>query len=338
MRVVARLIGVGGAVLVTMLVLFVAIPDGNDVALTHVDKQQRLRSISGPKMVFVGGSNLMYGLSAEDIERHLGVSTVNMGLNGYLGPRFLMNEVVDAMKPGDTVVLSFEYEAYFEPTPYNSLEGVGADHLMLIKLRPASVKYLETWTQYWNTALALVRVVQAKIFRVIDEGKDRLVGRTVPDDPDLFLAEHIETRRGFNSHGDLVSHIGVEWRYAFWDDLRLAELRRSDELLELICSFTSKMRSRGVKVLLAPPPAPAEWYERNGPYIEDLFHAIAGGGECMPKVLGSAADYVWPQKLFFDNINHLGGEGRSFRTERITTYLRSALNDVPSVIVQSMDR
>jgi hypothetical protein len=278
----------------------------------------------------------MFGLNSEAVEERLGLTTVNMGLNGYLGPRFLLNEVRDDMKAGDIIVLSFEYEAYFEPTPYNSVEGVGSDHLIMIKLRPSSIRYLEGWKQYRNVAAAVPRVAQAKVLRLADELK-RLIknrmsgGSDEEEDADSFLAKHIEIRAGFNTHGDLISHLGLVWQYPFWDDLNLAQRQLSEPLLDLIQTFCQEMRTRGVTVFIVPPPAPREWYEANQRYIEVLASRLVGiGKNGSSMVVGSPADFVWPQSYFFDNINHLTGEGRELRTEKVSNYLQSVLDGQPS--------
>ncbi len=77
-------------------------------------KRQRAEAIAGPKVVFLGGSNVWYGLHAETVERLLGVPTVNFGLNIGFGPKYLFRLVKPLLHPGDTVVLSLESEEYYD--------------------------------------------------------------------------------------------------------------------------------------------------------------------------------------------------------------------------------
>jgi hypothetical protein len=248
--------------------------------------------------------------------------------------------VKDDVHAGDTVVLSFEYEAYFEPTPYNAVEGVGSDHLVLLKLRPASAGYLESWPQYRNVVVAVPRVVQAKVFRLVSEWKNGIKSRLSPDqedeDADTFLANRIEIRAGFNAHGDLVSHLGVVWPYEFWDDLNLERLQLSETLLRLIRGFAADMHTRGVTVFVAPPPAPREWYDANRPFIDSLslrLLELSESGSLL--LLGSPGSFVWPKSYFFDNINHLSGEGRALRTTKMLEHLRSSLHRQEHAVSES---
>src|SRR5262245_52969609 len=77
-----------------------------------VDKEQRLRSADGPRIVFVGGSNLAFGLRSERVRRALRRNPVNMGLYANFGLPFMFREAQAGLRKGDVVVLSLEYD-YF---------------------------------------------------------------------------------------------------------------------------------------------------------------------------------------------------------------------------------
>lgn len=316
------------AVLLTALVMLVTIPDGNDLALTHLDKHARLESMSSRKIVFIGGSNLLYGLDSAAVQHAFGLDVVNMGLNGYLGPIFILNEVKDELRRGDIVVVSLEYEAYFEPTPYYSIEGAARDQLMLVKLRPASLRYVETFGQYRRLLKATFEVAQAKVVRIFDEWLDKQWGRE-PDVRTTVLLDVIERRAGVNEYGDLLNHLGVEWLYVFKENPDLSTMSLSEPLVRLLDSFSREMAAKGVLVTIAPPPAPHEWYEPNRAYIESAFERI---NEVTVKestgVLGHPAKFVWPRTYFFDNANHLTAEGRALRTQLVIADLHTIVNRV----------
>jgi hypothetical protein len=315
------------SVALSLLIIVVAVPEGNDIAEVHVDKQARLRSLPSPKLVFIGGSNLMFGLDGERIEKELGVGVVNMGFNGFLGPRFLINEVRDSLHAGDVVVVSFEYEAYFEPTPYNSVEGNGPDHLILIKLRPPSAMYLGSWKQGIQVAKAVPQVALEKLRRLAEEQEQRFFGRPRLSEAKALMAT-IETRAAFNRHGDLTSYVGKEWPTSLYiPGPDVTTLPISEPTLELIRAFRRDMAARGVTVLLAPPPAPRDWFAANGGRVKQALRQASALGDGSPGLLGDPEEYVWPQEYFFDNANHLDSEGRRLRTARVIDHLRPAMQD-----------
>jgi hypothetical protein len=324
-----------GAALLLLLVLL-ALPDGNDMAQVHIDKHRRLESAGSPKMVFVGGSGLMYGLDTVAVENALGMKTVNMGLDGFLGTRFLTNEVRDVVQEGDVVVLGFEYEAWFENGPYDLIEGAGPDHLMLVKVRPQSLRYLTSFRQYYDLALAVPRAAQSKVLRLVDAGLDSILHRKRDEDPATALIESIEVHAGFNEHGDLVNHLGKQWTYEFADSspkMQGEDAEVSERLVRLIQEFRSDMRSRGVTVLVAPPPAPAPWYEANHASIEAAFTRVGslfeGGG--VEGLIARPGKFVWARSYFFDDANHLNGDGRVLRTQAVIDSLRPIVAALSSV-------
>ena len=60
--------------------------DNYDAAL--VDKVERLKSITEPKIILVGDSNVAFGINSKKIEEELGMPVVNLGLHGALGNAF----------------------------------------------------------------------------------------------------------------------------------------------------------------------------------------------------------------------------------------------------------
>src|SRR2546423_1051105 len=97
-------------VLVSCALLYLA-PDGRVPWMSAaIDKENLIRNTPQPRVIFVGGSNLAFGLNSLLIQRRLGRSVVNMGLSAGLGMRFMLAEVRPHLRPGDLVVVVPEYE------------------------------------------------------------------------------------------------------------------------------------------------------------------------------------------------------------------------------------
>lgn len=304
-----------------MLLLLVAFPDGNDFAGATLDKHARLDAQTGRKIVFVGGSNLAYGLDSPAMERELGVPVVNMGMNAYLGLRFLLNEVRGSLKAGDVAVLALEYETYFTPAPFDAIEGAGPDHLMLLKVRPASVRYITRPRQFAAIATAVPYAAQQKVLRLLEASLDGMRGQV----QSRSLIEQVESRGGFNAHGDLVSHLGVQWPYAVeaGDDLSRKQLNPA--VIRHLQRFRDEMNTRGVAVVIVPPPAPTPYYRQHRASMEAIFAQLDRPASNPPGQSTRAAEYTFPASQFFDNFNHLSGEGRKLRTLRLIDDLRPVM-------------
>jgi len=295
------------------LILFVA-PDGNDYAKVTIDKHERLESAQGSKLVFVGGSNLAYGLDSPSVEKALGHQVVNMGMNAYLGARFLLEEVAGSLKAGDTVVLSFENEMFRVQSEFDAVDGRGTDIFMMVKTRPASWRFLPSGLQ---------RQVLAAAPEALQRKTLRMLGDLAHWGREPKLLDRIETRAGFNSHGDLVSHVGVAWSEPLDAGTNLAACPLDPRIPVLLREFRTRLEKRQVRVFLLPPPIPRGYYNAQQTAVEatkrELDRSVPGLRIAEPE------RYVFAESCFFDDIHHLTGECRLDRTRLVIEDLRTAL-------------
>ena len=298
-----------------MAVILFVVPDGNDYAKVTIDKHERLNSAQGSKVVFVGGSNLAYGLDSPSVEQALGRPVVNMGMNAYLGARFLLEEVAGALKAGDTVVLSFENEMFRVQSEFDAVDGRNTDIFMMVKTRPASWRFLPSGSQR-QVLTAAPEVLQLKTLRIL--GDLAHWGR----EPKLL--DRIETREGFNAHGDLVSHVGVAWPEPLDAGTNLAAYPLDPRIPVLLREFRTRLATQQVQVFLLPPPLPRGYYKAQQTAVEatkrELDRSVPGLRIAEPE------RYVFAESCFFDDIHHLTGECRIERTQLVIEDLRAALS------------
>lgn len=314
--------------LVTALAV-VLLPDGNDYAQATALKHDRLSTLEGPKIVFVGGSNLAFGLESQLVEAVLGRPVVNMGMNGYLGVRFMLEEVRPAVRSGDVIVLAFEYDSF-----YKSVEGTASDHLMIVKARPALARAL-TWRQRARVIGGIPYAAQQKLLRLTRDGVAALrtsalgfLGRE--DDLPLTADQQarntivkIETRAGFDQHGDINSHVGVPWPYAREDGIDLTQTPLDAEIVELLHTFAEDMRQRDVTVVLSYTPAIRYFYNQHQRAIDALHARFVERGQ-LP-VPSAPRQFVFKDDLFFDTVYHLNERGRELRTRQVIDDLAGIL-------------
>jgi hypothetical protein len=74
------------------------------------DKMAIAASVEAPKrLLIMGGSGAHYTINSIAIERGLGVSVVNLGLDGPVGLDVILPSMLEQVRPGDTVLLISEY-------------------------------------------------------------------------------------------------------------------------------------------------------------------------------------------------------------------------------------
>jgi hypothetical protein len=313
-RVLRRVLVTAFQVAALMAFVLFVIPDGNDYAQVTLDKHRRLDAAPGPKLVFVGGSNLAYGIDSAQVERALHRHVVNMGMNAYLGLRFLLNEVEPSLRSGDVVALSLEHELFRVQGEFDAVSGRDTDILMMLKTRPASFAYVAP-AQRGAVAAAVPEVVQRKSLRVLGD----LVhfGRAPK------LMDTIETRAGFNELGDLVSHLGLVWPEPRDDGTNLLACPLDARVPGLLKDFRAQLAKRGVRVLLLPPPLPRSYFDKQREAIEATRRSVDAAAPGLG--IAEPSRYVFADTCFFDDIHHLTGICRTERTALVIDDLRMAL-------------
>lgn len=300
------------------LAIFLYTPEVNDFAKASLVKHQRLEQAPGRRLVLVGGSNLAFGIDSEVIEAATGCQVVNMGMNGYLGVRLMLEEIKSSVRRGDIVVLAFEYDNF-----HKSVNGTAVDQLVVAKANPSILASLG-WHQRLEVLLAVPYVAQQKVLRLLGDAKDFMMVQyfgSVPDqtDPSNVDMDVIESVAGVTNKGDLVSHLGVAWLYNREDGVDMTNVPRDAEVIPLMREFASTMAKNGVDVIVSYTPAIRYYYERHSVAIDSLHEAIVSAAPLQAP--SSPAEFVYNEPYFFDTVYHLNREGRDVRSRRLASDL-----------------
>jgi hypothetical protein len=281
------------------------VPEVNDYAKASVLKHQRL--------------SVVPGIDSAIIEQATGCATVNMGMDGRLGVRFLLEETRPQLRRGDIVVAALEYDGFYE-----SVQGSNADQLMIVKANPHAFTYLD-WPQRQALVYAVPYVAQEKLARLTREAYYSALDRFLGKAPEVPLVDMnaIESAAGFNDRGDLVSHLGVRWPWEHEDGVDMTHEEMDPLAVPLLVEFTRDMNARGVDVLLSYTSVMRSYFERHKSAIEGLHERMT---QSAPLVVPSPPDaFVYDDALFFDTVYHLNAEGRIMRSTRVAEDIGRAL-------------
>jgi len=103
----------------------------------------RAEKITEPKVIFVGGSNLIFGMRDKALGRRINRPVVNYGLVAGFGLDLIAECAAEVVRPGDWVVVAPEAGHFFLPTPTNQ---VRADFLKARR----STSILPWWKKFWS--------------------------------------------------------------------------------------------------------------------------------------------------------------------------------------------
>ena len=282
--------------------------DTNDFVLALHDKSVLMEKTQPPRIVFVGGSNLVFGVDSKEVHEKTGLPVVNMSMLAGYGLTFMINAVKPSVKKGDILFVSFEYYL-----------GEGEMDLLThtVDMVPESRSYLNSYEKLlypWAEAnLRLQHLVKA-----LQKTAQFNTGYT----------ESIYTRDAFNEFGDVISHLDkptpktVGRRYK-------VEYSDYSKYITLINEFADYARSKGAYVFYLYPV-----------YVRSEFNkyhaAIEAYDQQMRKslripILNSIDTFVYDDQYFFDTVYHTNKDGRKMRTGTLIDIIMQVLPSIKEV-------
>lgn len=80
-------------------------------------KYDALDALPGKRLIFIGGSAVHKGINSAMVGKATGRQTANLGTFAALGPELMLWNARSHLRPGDTVVLAFEYDLFWHNRP-----------------------------------------------------------------------------------------------------------------------------------------------------------------------------------------------------------------------------
>jgi hypothetical protein len=303
----------GSLIVLTLLAPFFALPVNyaNNGLACSIDKHQRLATLKGPKIVFIGGSGVGFGLDSGRIESRTGYHVVNMGLFGQLGLRFMMDETKNDIHAGDILVVVPEYQHFF----YHLDGDVGL--LRLMRIYPASMKYLSSYKQAAILARNFPSYMKEQLLNNYENSK---------------TISRMWDRRNMSEQGDFTGHLS-EKIDVNKSAIQLFHSNRSmvfnPESIRLINEFAGYAKTRGARVYFMFPAIPVPLYEKHKALIAEVYKNLKEG--LKPPMLNTPTSHNLPLEDFYDTAYHLGSVGREKRTDLVVSDLRKVMPDRPGV-------
>jgi len=278
------------------------------------NKHQILENAPSPKAVFIGGSNLLFGIDGMQLEKGLHRPVVNMGLCLMFPLSYLFEEIKDNVHEGDLVVLSPEY-ADFSDEYANNIAV--AD---ILDVYPRAI----SWILRSN---CLTATQQQTLF-----GHVRALGLRKLDYASRHLAQIIQHRckwthskynpgldvmnkDNLDRCGDLTWHLKQKVNNRPSPVLFVVSSHLGDAEAKSINDFGDYCASRGARFVMIPPSVSVDQYGQQKVKVDSLL------SECKQRLhvpfVAPAERYAFPVKMIFNNQYHLNNIGRPVRTERM---------------------
>ncbi|MEM7486575.1 MAG: hypothetical protein AAF348_15310 [Bacteroidota bacterium] len=295
--------------MVFTIILALPVLDGKKESTTEFmaamsDKHERIDGINGHKLILAGGSNLIFGVHSEKLEKELKIPVANLGLRAHLGLNFILNELKDVAKEGDIVLLSIEY--------FMDVEGDENLHRLVSYYNPQALAYFEP--KYKST------------FRQFFEYRHMLYKKLLTDY--MTKGGPAYTRNDFNQYGDGIKHLEMKPPGVLGS--RYVIKANKEEEIKALNDFQKFAVAKGISVLFTYSPYAITEFATNENELKELDSKFKE--RMRIKMISELDDFTYDEEFFFDNVYHLTKEGREMHTEQLINKLsreikKDELND-----------
>jgi hypothetical protein len=276
-----------------------------------IDKHNRLAQQPSPRIVFVGGSNLAFGLDSAAVERSLGYHPVNMGLDISLGLDFMLREIEPFLARGDVVVISPEYEEFIDMYP-----GKVTSLFAEATIYPRAMRFFSYrhFTLLLDEGLILIGEITRAAMRFLTEGvssEQRL------DNPYI--------RSAFNEYGDITRHHNLKPRTITIRQFGLSSPESITRVIDRLNQFNDRCRSQSISVFYSYPPIFSGQLQAYTEMIHDIASNLTQ--RLHFPILNTPDEMSFPASYMFDHEYHLTLAGKQIRTNQLIARLRKKLMD-----------
>ncbi len=268
-------------------------------------------SITGRKIIFISGSNTLFGVDTQRIEKTLGIPTVNYGTHASL-LYYNLKRAQKHLKSGDVAILPLEYPYYEWHHDVFDKElayyWLGYDY--------AEIKNLSLFEQ-----IKFIAQLNTK-----DLAKFALQ-RLIPPTP----TEGEYSSQYLNKNGDMTNNFTEKKRsnkalQNTLDQHAFNELPLTADTITVLGSFIDYCQTNNITVYATWPTYLWRTEEFSGTdlraiqAIEDFYHAHN------VEILGIYTDCLYDVNLFYDTRYHLNDEGKRLHTDYLINLLAPKLS------------
>jgi hypothetical protein len=271
-------------------------------------KDSYANSINAPKIMFISGSNTLFGVDTEKIEKEFRIPTVNYGVAAPLH-FYIFHRAKKYIHSGDTVILPLEYDFYDDDKMNPSLGYVA----YIAGYDPAF---------FYDMSFVdkIIFIKSMNIQTLIKITWKRIILAENEDD------EHYD-RKYLNKNGDMTYNPVAKKKdlTTYMGEMFPNDSISSDAQKELE-DFISYCHQSNITVYAAWPNL---LHGEKKFSDKDLgrIHAIeAFYRENDVEILGNYNDCIYDAELFYDSCYHLNEEGKRIHTDYLIRLLKEKLN------------
>lgn len=267
---------------------------------SKIAKDSLLQHSNGPRVIFIGGSNLSFGLNSQMIKDSLNLNPINNGIHAMLGLEYMINHSLKYIKSGDIVIVIPEYSHF-----YGTYADGGEELLRTVfDVDLSEIAYLNA--RQWTN---IIGYIPKYAFTKFD-----------PTEYTNIKENLIYGRNSYNSYGDSDKH----W---FMDRIEVKPFEKitgnfNHKIIDDLIEYKNVIEGKEALLYITYPCYQKESYNNSLKEIQRIEQELVAHDF---KILGNPGKYSMPENLIFNTPYHLTKEGVDYRTRLIISDLKAVL-------------
>lgn len=273
-------------------------------------KESYASQVKGNKIVFLSGSNTLFGIRSKDVEDYFGIPSVNLAVHYGLQIDYMLNRARRVLRSGDLVILPLEYSHYTYDGSYSIIQSF----------------YIRTYDREYFKSLPLLKQLKHLINTTpLDFAKSvneqlSFEGKEPP------LGSGVYNSRTLNKNGDET--YGEDPRYDRLDRAQpfaIPTVLEETYGMQKIKEFSLWCAENGIEMYITWPNTMCfDAYEEDA--YEKFFKFIIGYlSENKVKYIGDYRQFFFQKEYFYDGPYHLNQQAITIRTKMLIDIMENDL-------------
>lgn len=267
--------------------------------MASIDKNSLLLETPSPRILFVGGSNLSFGLNSQMIKDSLQINPINTAIHASIGIKFMLDNTLDYVQKSDIVVLAPEYSHF-----YRSLNS-GSEELLrtVFDVNKQNIKHLNIF----------------QIANIIPYLPKYSLTKFKPTEYFYVKESDVYSVNSFNQFGDTYTHWDMEQQE--FSPAGTIKSEFNHKVIKFFEEISFAIKEKGGILLVTFPSFQETSFNNSKEQIQKVERELLNSDL---EVIGSAVRYKIPDTMMFNTSYHLNKVGVDYRTKMIIYDIKKA--------------
>lgn len=259
----------------------------------QLDKNRLLKETKSPRIIFVGGSNVSFGLDSKRIKDSLNINPINTGISAGIGLKYMLANTAEYIREKDIVILSPEYHQFYGDFADGDLDLLS----MLVDVPQQSFKLLDNRQRF-------------KLCKYLPEfSSSKYIGFFKNESNTTSDSIGIYDRLSFNGYGDAYIHWKLpKQKFSIYD----FKGAFNDDIVNSLIQFRDLVNSKQARLFITFPCFEESSFEYSEMRIKEVERKLREKDFIL---ISEPEEYKMPDSLMFESAYHLNKIGVDYRTE-----------------------